>query len=508
MKLIALRSLLIISLLVSCAHNKDKVHKITILHTNDHHGRFWPNRDGELGLAPRATLINQLREEIEKEGGHVLVLDAGDVNTGIPQSDLLDAEPDFKGMSLIGYDVMAVGNHEFDKPLKTIFKQRDWGGFPFVSANIYNKEGKRIFPSHITKNIGGLKVTIFGLTTEDTPFKSNPKNSKEIKFVPVIEEAKKIVPDLRKDADLLIALTHIGHYPNESHGADAPGDVTLARQVNGIDVIVGGHTQKPLFQPDIQNGSVIVQAAEWGKYVGRVDLEIYKGKVSLKDAKLIPVNLKDSQVKIKADPKVESFLKPYKDKGDASLLIDLGTADAEFIGKREIVRTRETNLGNLVTSAYKAKFNADLSITNSGGLRDSIYPGKVTYETVLMVLPFGGEVAVAELTGSELKNYLEYVVFNLSSGSGSFPQMSGVDLKASSEKKRITELLINGKKVSPKQKYVIALPEFIANGGDKYPKLNYRKTGFIDADVFKEFILSTKNLKAQSYAPRGYIQIK
>lgn len=508
MKFITFRTAFILSLLVSCTHSRDRVHKLTILHTNDHHGRFWPNRDGELGLAPRATLIKQLREEIEDNGGHVLVLDAGDVNTGVPQSDLQNAEPDFKGMSLIGYDVMAVGNHEFDKPLETILKQRDWGGFPFISANIYHKDGKRIFPSHITKKIGGLNVTIFGLTTEDTPLKSNPKNTRDFKFVPVIDEAKKLVPQLRKDSDVLIALTHIGHYPNETHGADAPGDVTLARQVDGIDVIVGGHTQKPLFKPDIQNGSVIVQAAEWGKYVGRVDLEIYKGKVSLKDAKLIPVNLKDSQVKIKPDSKVESFLKPYKEKGDTSLLIDLGIADAEFIGKRDIVRSQETNLGNLVTSAYKTKFNADLAITNSGGLRDSIYPGKVTYETVLMVLPFGGEVAIAELSGQELKDYLEFVIFNLTAGSGSFPQMSGVEIRASKKSKKITELKINGKKISPKQKYLLALPEFIAGGGDKYPKLTYRKTGFVDADVFKEFILATKELKAQDYAPRGYIKIK
>jgi 5'-nucleotidase/UDP-sugar diphosphatase len=509
-----MRSLLLWSLLIfasqaACAYTKDKTYKLTILHTNDHHGRFWPNKEGELGLAPRATLIQKLREEIQKDGGHVLLLDAGDVNTGVPQSDLQDAEPDFRGMSLLGYDVMALGNHEFDRPIETIMKQREWGGFPFVSANIYSKDSnERIFPSHIVKEFGDLKVTIFGLTTEDTPLKSNPKNTKDFKFVPVIEEAKKLVPILRKDSDVLIALTHIGHYADESNGADAPGDVTLARQVDGIDVIVGGHTQKPLFQPDTQNGSVIVQAAEWGKYVGRVDLEFRDGKVTLKDAKLIPVNLKDSQVKIESDPYVESVLRPFKEKGDASLLIDLGTADSEFIGRREIVRSQETNLGNLVTKAYQSKMNADISIINSGGLRDSIYPGKVTYESVLMVLPFGGELVMAELTGPELKNYLEFLVFNLTPGSGSFPQMSGVDILASRQTNKIIDLKINGVPALDNKKYSIALPEFIAGGGDKFPKLNYRKTGFIDADILKNFILSAKSLKAQDFAPRGYIKFE
>lgn len=509
MKLIVLWWLFICLTQVACAHTKGKTYKLTILHTNDHHGRFWPNKEGELGLAPRATLIQKLREEIQKEGGHVLLLDAGDVNTGVPQSDLQNAEPDFKGMSLLGYDVMAVGNHEFDKPLTTIFQQREWGGFPFISANIYHKEtNERVFPSHIVKEVDDLKITIFGLTTEDTPLKSNPKNSQNLRFVPVIEEAKRLVPILRKETDVLIALTHIGHYPEENHGADAPGDVTLARQVDGIDVIVGGHTQKPLFQPDIQNGSVIVQAAEWGKYVGRVDLEFLDGKVTLKEAKLIPVNLKDSPIKIEADAYVESVLRPFKEKGDASLQIDLGTSDAEFIGKREIVRSQETNLGNLVSKAYKTKLNADLSILNSGGLRDSIYPGKVTYESVLMVLPFGSELVVAELSGTELKNYLEFVIFNLTAGSGSFPQMNGVEIKANRETKKITELNINGSALSESKKYLVALPEFIAGGGDKYPKLTYRKTGFIDADVLKEFILSLKVLKSLDYAPRFYIQME
>lgn len=491
------------------AYTKDRLYKLTLLHTNDHHGRFWPNKDGELGLAPRATLINKIRAEIQKEGGHVLLLDAGDVNTGIPQSDLQNAEPDFKGMALLGYDVMALGNHEFDKPLETIFKQRDWAGFPFISSNIYyKKNNKRVFPSHVNKEFEGLKVTIFGLTTEDTPLKSNPKNTKKLKFIPVIDEAKKLVPNLRKTSDVLIALTHIGHYPNESHAPDAPGDVTLAKKVNGIDVIIGGHTQKPLFEPDIQNGSVIVQAAEWGKYLGRVDLEILNGKVTFKSASLIPINLLDSKVKIEADEKVVNLLKPYKEKGDSSLMVELGTSDGEFIGKRDIIRAQKTNLGTLVALAYKSKVNADLAIVNSGGLRDSIYPGKVTYESVLMVLPFGGELAIVKLNGQKLKDYLEFVIFNLTAGSGSFPQISGVEIIADQKKQKITQLKINGELVNPIKSYLMALPEFIAAGGDKYPKLTYRKTGFVDADILKDYISDLKRLKAADFAPGNYIQIR
>ncbi len=506
MKFVTLLSLLSISL-SSFAYTKGKTYKLTILHTNDHHGRFWSNKEGEVGLAARATLIKNLRNEIESSGGHVLLLDAGDVNTGVPQSDLQNAEPDFRGMKAIGYDVMAIGNHEFDKSPEVLQKQREWAGFPFISANIYNKTTKkRVFPSHIKKELEDLKVVVFGLTTEDTPTASNPKNSEGLVFIPAVEEAKVIVPHLRKKSDVLIALTHMGHYPNETHGSNAPGDVTLARKVNGIDLIVGGHTQKPLFEPDIQNGTIIVQAYEWGKYVGRVDLEFLDGKLTLKKSELIPVNLKTSEVKIEADHEIEALLRPFKEKGDAQLLIELGSADAEFVGKRDIVRAQETNLGNLVTAAYKEKFKADLAITNSGGLRDSIYPGKVTYESVLMVLPFGGEIGKATLSGKELKTYLETVILKFNPGEGSFPQMSGVEITANRAAQKIISLKINGELVDEAKIYTMAIPEFIAAGGDKYPEVKYVKVGYVDADILKEFVLAKKTLKASDFAPTGYIK--
>jgi 5'-nucleotidase / UDP-sugar diphosphatase len=491
------------------AYTPGKVYKLTILHTNDHHGRFWANKDGELGLAARATLIHQLRNDVHREGGHVLLLDAGDINTGIPQSDLQDAEPDFRGMGLLGYDVMALGNHEFDNTLPIIFKQRDWAGFPFISANIYYEESnQRVFPSHIEKTFEDLKVTVFGLTTSDTPQKSSPINTKGLKFTPQVEEAKKLVPTLRPKTDVLIALTHIGHYPDESNGADAPGDVTLARQVNGIDVIVGGHTQIPLFKPDIQNGTVIVQAYEWGKYVGKVDLEILDGKVTLIKSELIPVNLLTSAVKIEPDPEMLNLLKPFKEKGDGNLLVELGKSEVEFNGRRDSLRFKETNLGNLVSASYKHKYAADIGIVNSGGMRDSLPAGIITYETVLTVLPFAGEVVTFTMVGSELQKYLETVVFTLLPGSGSFPQISGVEILANKATQKFSSLLINGEKLKNDKVYKVALPEFIALGGDKYPKVEFLKYGNTDADILKDLILERKVLKAQDFAPTGYIQFE
>lgn len=497
--------------LSALAYTKGKTYKVTILHTNDHHGRFWPNKEGELGLAARATLIAELRNEVKKNGGHVLLLDAGDVNTGIPQSDVQDAEPDFKGMAKLKYDVMAIGNHEFDKPLKTIFKQKEWAGFPFISGNIFYKDSdKLVFPSHIEKKLDDLKVTIFGLTTEDTPKKSNPNNSAGLVFKPAVEEAKRFVPELRKNTDLLIAVTHMGHYPNESHGPHSPGDVTLARQVDGINVIVGGHTQKPLFEPDVQNGAIIVQAFEWGKYVGKVDLEILDGKVSLIKYELIPVNLKDSARKITPDKKIEALLKPYKAKGDAGLDVQVGMAEGEFPGQRDVIRNQETTLGNLVATAYKEKFSADVGLSNSGGIRDSLPAGRVTYETIMTVLPFGGEVVTADLKGKDLQKYLETIVAKFPPGQtlGGFPQIAGVRMNVDKKSKKIIKLKVGGKLVEKDRVYKLAIPKFLATEGDNYPKLDFVASGFIDADIMKEYVLNKKLIKAQDYAPSSYIKYK
>jgi 5'-nucleotidase / UDP-sugar diphosphatase len=195
--------------------------KLTILHTNDHHGRFWPNSDGEYGMAARKTLIDRVRAEVKAAGGEVLLLDGGDINTGVPESDLQDAEPDFKGMNLLGYDASAVGNHEFDKPPEVLAKQRSWLKFPLLAANIY-KDGQRLFQPYAIFERGGYKIAVMGLTTDDTRIMVLPANIAGIEFRKPIDEAAKLLPELRSKADMVIATTHMGHYPDGRRGVHAP----------------------------------------------------------------------------------------------------------------------------------------------------------------------------------------------------------------------------------------------------------------------------------------------
>ena len=147
---------------------KNKPYSFTILHTNDHHGHFWQNDIGEYGLAAQKTVVDQIRKEVAENGGKLLLLSGGDINTGVPESDVLQAKPDFIGMNDIGYDAMAVGNHEFDHPLAVIREQQKWAHFPFLSANTYFKNtDERVFDAYKMFDLNGIKVAVFGLTTDD-----------------------------------------------------------------------------------------------------------------------------------------------------------------------------------------------------------------------------------------------------------------------------------------------------------------------------------------------------
>ena len=183
-------------------------------------------------------------------------------------------------MKLLGYDVMVFGNHEFDNTRKILEQQIKWAGFPIIAANIYDKKtGKRAFTPYVKKVINGVKIIIIGFTTEDTNLFSKIPG---LSFKPILKEAKKIVPKLRKEADILIALTHIGYFKNNSAGIFPPGDVMLARATKGaFDIIVGGHSQVPLFDPVVVQGTQIVQAHEHGKFVGKIDLSYKNGKLTV-----------------------------------------------------------------------------------------------------------------------------------------------------------------------------------------------------------------------------------
>ncbi|EHE7896888.1 bifunctional UDP-sugar hydrolase/5'-nucleotidase UshA [Vibrio parahaemolyticus] len=520
--------------------NADTTYKLTVLHTNDHHGRFWQNKHGEYGMAARKTLIDDLRDEIQAEGGSVLLLSGGDINTGVPESDLQDAEPDFKGMSKIGYDAMALGNHEFDNPLDVLFKQQDWANFPMLSANIYDKKtGKRLFQPYAMFNKQGIKIAVIGLTTEDTAKLGNPEFIGQVDFRDPKAEAKELIAELKKteNPDLIFAVTHMGHYENGNRGINAPGDVALARYLNegDLDMIVGGHSQEPVCmegpnvikknfkpgdecQPDQQNGTYIVQAHEWGKYVGRADYEFRNGELSMVSYELIPVNLKKKinvdgqsqrvfvQDEITQDKAMLDFLRPFQEKGQSQLNVKIAESNGKLEGDRDVVRFQQTNLGRLIATAHMERAKADFAVMNSGGVRDSIEAGDITYKDVLTVQPFGNMVSYVDMSGQEVLDYLN-IVATKPVDSGAYAQFAGISMRIENDK--VTNVFIGNKQLRLDGRYRFTVPSYNASGGDGYPKIDthpgYVNTGFTDAEVLKDYLESHSPIDVNEYAPSGEV---
>lgn len=538
------KKLLALSLLTTgqlWAYEQDKTYHFTLLHINDTHGHFWQNERGEYGFASQKTLIDQIRQQVEEQQGEVILLHAGDFNTGVPESDVQNAKPDIEGLNMLGVDALVLGNHEFDSPLQLLDMQQKWAKFPFLSANIINKRtDKPLVTPYITLNKSGLKIAVVGLTTEDTAKLGNPEVTENVLFQNPIDTAKTLLSQINQteQPDIRIALTHLGYYPDGNYGMNAPGDVSLARQLEQgqLDIIVGGHTHDTVCvdnqgqfkahytpgeacQPEFQNNTWIMQAGEWGKYLGRADFEFRNGELKLVHYQLIPVNLKQRvkdengkvsyqlyQDAIPENQAVLEHLKQYQDKGDQLLGDVVGeVVGGQLVGGRDIIRFQQTNLGRLVAQSQMERVKADIGIMNSGGIRTSIEEGKVTYKDILKVQPFGNMVATVDLTGQELLDYLNVVALK-EVDMGAYPQFAGVSMIVDRQAKQVSQVKIAGEPLDLHKVYKLSIPDYCAAGGDGYPVLkqhpSYVNTGFIDAEVLKSYFEEKGTINVNDFDPK------
>ncbi len=507
--LCCMTGLVFLSMFVLASSAEAETYTLTILHTNDHHGHFakfspFGSPDSG-GLAAQSTLVNIVRAEVEEAGGYTVVLSAGDVNMGVPESDMLDAEPDFKLMNLIGYDAMTLGNHEFDKPREVLLKQQEWAEFPFLSANIVKKDsGEYLVEPYIIKEFDGLSVAIFGLTTQESPILVTPGHVEDLEFKDVVETAKALVPKLREEADVVIALTHLGFFEESGGGYNSPGDVKLAKEVPGIDVIVGGHSHDTFTAAEVVENTVIVQAGEWSQFIGRLDLTIdtEADKVTNHTFRLLPVNMKKrvsyndkdyfmySGVGYVEDNAMIEAMQPYMSQADELLSQPIGEALVKLDGDRKLVRAQETNLANIVTDSMCAKTGAEIALQNGGGIRADIEQGTITYRDVLKVQPFGNTLVLVDVTGAQLMELLDYAA-TIQPGNGAFLQVAGLTWTLNRPTGKADNVQVGGQPINLERTYKVVTNNFMGAGGDGYsvlkdlPKID---TGYVDADSLREYI--------------------
>jgi 5'-nucleotidase/UDP-sugar diphosphatase len=263
--------------------------------------------------------------------------------------------------------------------------------------------------------------------------------------------------------------------------------------------------------PDRQNGSWIVQAHEWGKYLGRADFVIDGGKVELLRYQLLPVNLQRRLPEGKREPYAEpvpedaglrALLQPFQEAGLGRLTVTVGIADGVLDGDRTHIRQRPTPLGVLVARAMMDRTGADLALINAGGIRTLLPAGVISYRDLLMVQPFSNTVGMVTLSGAELLDYLGAAA-RMTPGSGGFPHTAGLWWRI--EAGVVKEARVGGEPIDQARRYRLAINNFTAVGGDGYPKLSshpgYVDSGFNDAEVLRAYIARMSPLRVQEYEP-------
>ncbi|MCX7795502.1 MAG: 5'-nucleotidase C-terminal domain-containing protein [bacterium] len=487
--------LLFLSLVPSLSFSTDAF-SITILHTNDTHSHIEE-------IARRVTLIRQVQKEVGRN--KVLLLDAGDVFSGTPYFTIYKGSADVRFMNYAGYDAMTLGNHEFDMGPNVLARFIEKAKFPILCANFdFSKEDalKDKVKSWVIVEKGGEKFGVFGLTTPETAEISSP--GKNIAINDYLETAKIIVKELEsRGINKIIALSHIGW----------DNDVRLAKEVEGIDIIVGGHSHTlpksyPTVVADDNTPTLIVQANEYGKYLGRLDVIFNNaGIIQSWKGNLIAI---DSKIKEESLCKIK--LEDYKKPVTKLMNTVVGESLIDLDGERSRVRSQETNLANLVTDAMLAKakvVNAVIAIQNGGGIRASIPKGKITLGQIMTVLPFGNYLVTLDLTGQQIIEALENGVSQVKDLAGRFPQVSGLrfvwDPNADVGKRIVSVEIKNPdgtyQPIDPTRTYRVVTNNFLAQGGDGYTVFqkgtNFINLGFVDYDVLREYIQKNSPINPQ-----------
>ncbi|WP_261806259.1 5'-nucleotidase C-terminal domain-containing protein [Lapidilactobacillus luobeiensis] len=479
---------------------------VTIMHTNDMHGRLANVPNKTVGMARLKTYRDQIQP--------TLLVDAGDAMQGLPLSNYSQGMDMVKAMNAVGYDGMTLGNHEFDFGLETALKYQQELNFPIVSANVFYRDGSQPFKSYAltTKKVNGQdkKFALIGLTTPETAYKTHPKNVEKIKFEkPLPAAIKAMTAAIQDGADYFVFMTHLGvdetTLKDEQSTYLASG---LAKKYPDKRIFIAdghSHTQLPT---GLKFNNVIV--GQTGSYLSTVGLMTgtYRAqdatlKAELHSAQELQALPEDPQVKVIVDQAQVNY-----DRDNSQVI--LPNNQIKFNGLRDNVRTRETNLGDLIgdvlweygQTGFTKK--SDFAVVNGGGIRENLEVGPVNKGQIVAVMPFGNTISQITVTGAQIYQMFEHslrspaakdaqgqVIYDENNlpklgANGGFLQVShtlqvsydstrpGSDPEKQTVGTRVTSIKLNGKFIprDSQDTYQMATNDFMAAGGDGYTMLS------------------------------------
>ena len=507
--------------------------KTIILHTNDIHGGFIESSDADGGLEGYAA-VAAAKKHFEDWGATVILVDDGDYSQGSIYVSLNHGAAATDLMEKAGYDIVGLGNHEFDygvDSLKSIF---DGKNFKVLCSNVFNGE-ETLFDSEAIVKVGDLKVGFFGLLTPETQTKVNPNYVSGLTFTEgqdLYDVAQKEADLLKSEADLVICLGHLG-VDEESKGQRS---VDVYANTTGIDFIIDGHSHTMMEAGS--NGEPIQSTGTKAQYIGVIVID--------NKTKAIERNFLYGLNNIEADIPVLDAVQNYMMEIDEKYGSIFANTDVTLDGEKANVRSKETNLGDLITDAMiwetlkagsiEVPDENLVAVTNGGGIRASITDGGVSMKNINTVLPFGNTLAVDYCTGAELLEALEASAYAVPGTLGGFPQVAGIEFTIDSSVpfdageeypdstyckpnsiKRVSIQSINGNPFDENATYAIVTNNFCAAGGDTYYafKKAYDEgrgfdTGMVLDEVVVDYITNALGGKiTEQYAePQGRITIK
>ena len=461
-----------------------------IIHTNDTHGHDFEveateDDPGNFSMAA----VPALKKEWEDKGYDVLLLDAGDATQGAPLVDLSDGERGITFMNSCGYDLMTVGNHEFDHDEDQIKVFEQLAKFPLISASVKMKDtGElRFTPNKMFELTDGTKVGVFGLTTPETLLTAMPAYVEPFTFLAgedLYQCAQEQVDDLRaQGADLVICLGHLGNEPN----LEPSTSKQVLSNVQGIDLFIDGHDHE-LVEEEVE-GTLLVETGCWMENIGLVVIDAG-----------VPTNSSVAHGEFDGiDAATQAIIDDVKAQVDKELSVVLASTPFFLDGDKNKLRVQETNLGDLFCDAmlYDAEQatgqHVDAAINNAGGIRASIEEGDITLEIVKVVLPFTNQVVTLQVTGAQLLETIEAScqAVGYEGQKGSLPQVAGMEYTVNATVPyeqgeqypntsyygpaapgaRVTIHSVGGADFDENATYTIATSDYIAQGGSTYRAL-------------------------------------
>lgn len=403
----------------------------TILYTNDVHG-YINNKvkdgDEEVDGLSYAN-VKAMKDDYIKEGKNVLLVDDGDHSQGTAYSALENGEGMIKLMNATGYDIATIGNHEFDYGQYQAFHLTDLADFDYVSCNFYNtSDNSLVFKPYKVLEAGDLKIAFIGITTPETITKSSPayfqdESGNYIYGIYAGSDGKELydavqsaIDDASKEADVLIALGHLGC----EEGSSPYTSTEVIENTTGLDAFIDGHSHTKIEGDHVKdkdgNDVILTQTQSYLAYIGQMDITVTDGEVSISTQLVDHYDRQDETVKEMQNTIIET-VDEQLDQSIAKESVPFYILDPET-GER-IVRKTETNLGDLTADAFYWYFNeekgmtCDIAINNAGGIRQDFPDGILTYRDCKSLMPFGNVICMVEATGQQLLDALEFSIRKL-----------------------------------------------------------------------------------------------